>query len=521
MAPPPRAYRQIAIRSRDLLFRRVLMSIFRSTRRQTPIRRPSTPCLHCETLEGRELLTATARPKLRAATAQLGAPKPAQSSPFANLKAATGSPQVFQDAATARATQGLDGQGMTVAVIDTGVDYSLNALGNSFGTSSSKVIAGYDFGMNDGDPKPTWGHGTSVSSIIGSTDPKNPGIAPAADIVALRVFDDSGNSSFSKIGDALDWVLANHSKHKISVVNISISDSMNYTLNWFETDTSAGQRISESISKLKALNIPVVAASGNSFKGTQGMGFTAIVKDTISVTGVDPKTGQLASNAQRLGSAVGGEAATDIAAPSLGFNTVTGNGHYESVDGTSFAAPVVTGSIMLIQQKYQSQFGTLPTVDQVLSWLKQGGDSTTDPVTNLSIPQIDLAQSLALVPKKMTASPLPIAYVAPAAIAPTQTPVTLTNSSPTVKLNGTVVQVSSVQDGKLTLTSLQANGKWKTVDIWTGEAIARRNAASITPAPTGTLNKIAHRKQIAPKPHAIKVAKHVSSPPGTARRRFV
>lgn len=496
------------------------MSIFRLTRRQTPIRRSSTPCLNCEPLEGRELLTATPRPRIRAASAHLGAPKPAQSSPFANLKAATGSPKVFQDAASARATQGLDGQGMTVAVIDTGVDYSLNALGNGFG-KNSKVIAGYDFGMSDGDPKPTWGHGTSVSSIIGSTDAKNPGIAPAADIVALRVFDDSGNSSFNKIGDALDWVLANQSKYNISVVNISISDSMNYTLNWFETDTSAGQRISESITKLKALNIPVVSAAGNAFKGTQGMGFTAIVKDTISVTGVDPSTGQLASNAQRLGSAVGGDAATDIAAPSVGFNAVTGNGQYESVDGTSFAAPVVTGSIMLLQQKYQSQFGNLPSVDQVLAWLKQGGNSTTDPITNLNIPQIDLAQSLALVPKKLTANPLPVTYVTTPAIAPTLAPVTLTDSSPTVKINGTVVPVSPVQDGKLTLSSLQANGKWKTVDIWTGEAIARRNSTTITPSPTGSLNKITLRKQVMSKPHALKTAKHVTSPPGTARRRYV
>jgi hypothetical protein len=142
-------------------------------------------------------------------------------------------------------------------------------------------------------------------------------------------------------------------------------------------------------------------------------------------------------------------------------------------------------------------------------------------VTNLSIPQIDLAQSLALVPRKMTASPLPVTYVASPAIAPTQNPVTLTSSSPTVKINGAVVQVSSVQDGKLTLTSLQANGKWKTVDIWTGEAIARRNAATMTPSPTGTLNKIVHRKQMLPKPHAVKTAKHLKSPHGTAHRRTV
>ena len=456
-------------------------------------------------------MTAMPRPKMRAhMTAHLGHPKPAQASPFANLKAATGSPKVFQDAANARANQGLDGQGRSVAVIDTGVDYTLNALGNGFG-GTHKVIAGYDFGMGDGDPMPTWSHGTSVSSIIGSTDPNNSGIAPGADIVALRVFDDSGNSSFSKIGDALDWVLANHNQYHISVVNISISDSMNYTLNWFATDTSAGQRISDTIAKLKALDIPVVAASGNTFKGTQGMGFTAIVKDTISVTGVDPSTGQLASNAQRLGPAIGGDAATDIAAPSLGFNAITGNGQYMSVDGTSFAAPVISGSILLLQQKYKAEFGSLPSVDQVVSWLKQGGDSTTDPVTNLNIPQIDLANSLALVPVKMVALPLPtppIATVPPPVASAPSPPAAPTL---TVRINGTAVPIGTQVDGKLSLSSLQANGKWKTLDIWTGEAIARRSSGTPTLTPTGTLTKVVPRKHMPAKVHQAKSVRHASA----------
>ncbi|MBI1325844.1 S8 family serine peptidase [bacterium] len=511
------------------------MFLFDFLRRRKKSRRPQAPRLNCVELEGRQLLTTVAAPRPRHGAAlverarpvkspRLGTPKPTQTSPYANLKAPEGTPKVFQDAATVRATQGLDGSGYAVAVIDTGVDYNIDALGHGFGTDH-KVVAGYDFGMKDADPMATWNHGTAVSSVIASEDPANPGIAPGADIVALRVFDDGGNSTFARIADALEWVAANHDKYNISVVNISLSDSMNYTLNWFQYDTSYGQRVTDAIAKLKSLNIPVVSASGNSFKGREGMGFTAIVKDTISVTGVDPSTGQLASNAQRLGSTTAGENATDIAAPSSGFRAITANGSYESVDGTSFAAPVVSGSIVLMQQKYFREFGTLPTVDQIDSWLKQGGTATTDPLTNLKIPQIDLARALALIPSKpgsnvVTTPTVPVTPTVPAAPTVPVTPAPVTPQTPvvsvpatassqasdtpvvtlptkTVKINGVNVNLAANATGAISLDSLQGSVKWNNVQVWTGEAVTRRsNDATAQPIPTGNLQKVAQSSKM-------------------------
>lgn len=500
------------------------MFLFDFLRRRKKSRRPHAPRLNCVELEGRQLLTTVAAPRPRhgaalverarpVKTPKLGTPTPTQSSPYANLKAPAGTPKVFQDAATVRATQGLDGSGFAVAVIDTGVDYNIDALGRGFGTDH-KVIAGYDFGMKDADPMATWNHGTAVSSVIASEDASNPGIAPGADIVALRVFDDGGNSTFARIADALEWVVANHDKYNISVVNISLSDSMNYTLNWFQYDTSHGQRVTDAIAKLKALDIPVVSAAGNGFKGREGMGFTAIVKDTISVTGVDPATGQLASNAQRLGSTTAGENATDIAAPSSGFRAISANGSYDSVDGTSFAAPVVTGSIVLLQQKYFREFGKLPSVALIDTWLKQGGSATSDPVTGLKIPQIDLAATLALVPTRPASSgsnvvARPSLPQSPVVMTPNspespvvsmpgnsnaQSPVTPVVHQPTktVKINGVNVNLAANGAGGITLDSLQGNVKWNNVQVWTGEAVARRSGDSTAqPVPTGNLQKIA------------------------------
>src|SRR3954468_5019195 len=71
---------------------------------------------------------------------------------------------VHQDTA-ATDFSGITGKGVTVAVIDTGIDYKLKSLGGGFGTGF-KVVAGYDFEDNDPDPMDQDGHGTSVASVI-------------------------------------------------------------------------------------------------------------------------------------------------------------------------------------------------------------------------------------------------------------------------------------------------------------------------------------------------------------------
>ncbi|MEO6808172.1 MAG: S8 family serine peptidase [Isosphaeraceae bacterium] len=304
-------------------------------------------------------------------------------------------------ASQARAAFGVTGKGMTVAVIDTGVNYHHEAFGDGFGPGF-KVEGGWDFGDNDADPDATsWQHGTAVAGILASSDPAHPGVAPDANIIALRVFGNDNNGDFNKIANALQWVIDHHTEYGISAVNLSITDGNNYANDQFSRDGSIGQRVNSKIQTLKSLNIAVVSASGNSFSGQQGMGFTAILPDTISVTGTDVND-RLASDAQRLGSGVGGAAATDIAAPSIGVTgPIEGNG-FSTLSGTSFAAPQVTGAVVLLQQIYQQRFGHLPKVDDVDSWLKQGADPVTDPVTGITIGRLNILKAAALVPNPLT-----------------------------------------------------------------------------------------------------------------------
>ncbi len=328
-------------------------------------------------------------------------------------RAATVRVATLADAAVERARHGVDGRGLAVAVIDTGVDYRHAAFGGGFGPGRA-VRAGYDFGDGDADPRATtWPHGTAVAGLIAGREAGHLGVAPGAEVVALRVFGDDNASDYGRLADALQWVVAHHREHGISAVNLSLSDGENYG----PGDPPTGpivDRIVGLIRELNRLDIPVIAAAGNAYDGRPGMGFAAIVPETISVTSVDAD-GRLASDAQRLGRSAGGPLATDLAATGVGLVAPLAPGRYAEVGGTSFAAPVVTGSVLLLQQLYKSRFGRLPAVAELESWLEGGGSVAIDPATGDSFRRLDLARSLDLVP---TAPVVPTTPVRPAATAP-------------------------------------------------------------------------------------------------------
>src|SRR4051794_37879655 len=131
---------------------------------------------------------------------------------------------VHQDTA-ANDFSNITGAGVTVAVIDTGIDYTQPSLGGGFG-KNFKVVGGYDFVDNDSDPMDESGHGTSVAGVIAAKPytvggVTYQGVAPDAKIVALRVGTDDGIPN-SNIDKALQWVIKNYKTYGISVVTLSL-----------------------------------------------------------------------------------------------------------------------------------------------------------------------------------------------------------------------------------------------------------------------------------------------------------
>src|SRR5205085_7171439 len=131
-----------------------------------------------------------------------------------------------------------------------------------------------------------------------------------------------------------------------------------------------GQRIAALVHRLDGAGIPVVVATGNGFAGQQGVGFPAILPETISVAALDA-SGHVAPDTQRLGAALGGAAATDLAAPGAGMLAPVQGQDFTTVSGSSFAAPLVSAAVLLLQQVYQARFAHLPSVPDLQPWLEQ------------------------------------------------------------------------------------------------------------------------------------------------------
>ncbi len=295
----------------------------------------------------------------------------------------------FIRAEQARQTFDVNGQGLSVAILDTGIRSTHADFSGRILLQRNLTV---DNGANSDNASDGHGHGTHVAGIIAAQG-DHVGIAPGASIIPIKVISNNGNASFKTVATALQWVLDNHKKYNISVVNLSLGDGANY----LNRDSDL---IQERFQALREARIAVVTAAGNNYylyRGFQGMTYPAIFPETVSVGAVyDADVGPLTYNSgakahstgagrltpfsQRLSEATGGEYRTDIFAPGA---PITSSGilddHSEAVQsGTSQAAPVTAGVILLMQQHYLRTNNRLPTVSQLEDWLRSGGVAIKD-----------------------------------------------------------------------------------------------------------------------------------------------
>ena len=225
---------------------------------------------------------------------------------------------------------GNKGAGVTVAVLDSGIDYTHPEL-------SPNYIGGKDFENGDMDPFDDNGHGTHVAGTIAAADndvdTSVVGVAPRANLIALKVLDENGSGSFSNVVAALDWLVAYKAAHPGEyVTNHSYGSSLD-----------PGITVFKAFAKAYAAGILHVAAAGNngncSGKGG-GIGFPAIYESVIAVTAID------STNTRACFSSVGPDA--ELAAPGVEVMSTYLNGGYALGTGTSMASPHVAGVAALV-----------------------------------------------------------------------------------------------------------------------------------------------------------------------------
>jgi subtilisin family serine protease len=343
------------------------------------------------------------------------------------------------------------GDGYSVAIIDTGVNYNDPNLGGGWG---KRVIAGWNFVANTGDPMDDNGHGTFVAGEIASSSTTYPGVAPNVNLIALKALDANNYGSWSNIDAALKWVIAHQAQYHIVAVNMSLG-SGNYTTDQFST-------VETELATLKQAGVFTSAASGNqfaTFNSAPGLAYPAVDPDVVSVGATwagsygsvtffgvtDSKTAPntIANFTQR-------DSALGLLAPGAWITGESRTGGYTQYGGTSMAAAIVSGSAVLLHQELDAEGLSADTNQAFILKLMQS--------TGLAI--VDNSTATSVVPTGLTFKQLNLKAAMDAAAALAGPPTLAPIAAQTIAPTGTVTVPLSASDASgapVTLTAQLVN----------------------------------------------------------------
>jgi hypothetical protein len=317
---------------------------------------------------------------------------------------------LISDAAAVRQKFSLDGAGQTVAVIDSGIAWDHVAFAkqpngwSSAMAQGNRIVGGWDFAENDANPYddgPTGYHGTHVAGTLAGNTNGFAGVAPGADLVALRVFDDFSRGSLDWIESALRWVIDNRTAFENPITTVNLS------LGAFATNTSQPlTQLDDELQQLYNDGVIVVAAAGNTFNANHpdALAYPASHPLVAAVTSVDTN-GNVQDFAQRahgVFATTGGSIRSSVPEHIYGADGVIND--YATLSGTSMASPQFAGATMLVRQAMQNT-GLEPTPADILSHLRETSLQRTDPLTGASFYEIDLGNSISAIVSNNPSSP--------------------------------------------------------------------------------------------------------------------
>jgi serine protease len=228
------------------------------------------------------------------------------------------------------------GAGVTVAVVDTGVDESHPDLKNN-------LVPGYDFVDNDTTPQDLVGHGTHVAGLVDANGLAL-GVAPQARVLPVRVLRDFNANSDGPVALGILWAAGlldtPANPNPAQIINLSLGSSTRSSL------------IEDAVQQALAKGVIVVAAAGNN--GTSSLAFPAASAGVISVTALaGPISSYQPLYAQKGNglwlTAFGGDlnADQDTNGTPDGILSLDLKGGYALRSGTSMATPQVAGMAAL------------------------------------------------------------------------------------------------------------------------------------------------------------------------------
>ncbi len=233
--------------------------------------------------------------------------------------------------------QGINGEGVTVAVLDTGVDLDHSTFNaGQVNTGLSKSFVFFEFDAEDGN-----GHGTHCATTIAG---QGVGVAIKAEIIAGKVLSSSGSGSLSGIVQGIE-----HATKHADIASMSLGGTDNGSVNDMERAVRKG---------VDAGVVFVIAAGNsgpNSFTiGTPGCEPKAITVGALAdVDGNHTSGGQshdIARFSSRGADSTHNANKPDVTAPGVNIFAGWKNGQFNTISGTSMATPHVAGVVALMLQ---------------------------------------------------------------------------------------------------------------------------------------------------------------------------
>ena len=232
------------------------------------------------------------------------------------------------------------GRGVTVAIIDSGIDYNHPALGGGFGPAH-KVAGGYDFVNGDADPMDDHGHGTHVAGIVAGAAPPVVGVAPEATLLAYKVLDHYGNGEDSSILAAIERLLDPDGDGDPS----DRADVVNMSLGRFAVPDDP---VVAAVEQATAAGVVFSIAAGNS-GGTFTVGSPAVSPSAIT-TGATDRGDVMADFSSRGPLPKSWSIKPEVTAPGVDVASAAAGGGALVASGTSMAAPHVAGVAALVRE---------------------------------------------------------------------------------------------------------------------------------------------------------------------------
>ena len=254
------------------------------------------------------------------------------------------------------------GEGVTIAVIDTGVDGSVAELAGA-------VVGGADFsglGSSNGQkPVGTDGpeHGTMVASLAAGRGTNSAdgviGSAPAASILSISIgFGEGQTTSDDQIAAAVRFAVDKGA----DVINMSLTrNTLDWPVSWDDAFLYAMDH-----------DVVIVAAAGNRGSGTTEVGAPATMPGVLTVGGVDIK-GQASFDASSQGITIG------VSAPSEELVGVIPGGQHVKWSGTSGATPIVAGVVALVRSAHP-ELDASNVINRIIATARDVGVRGADPI---------------------------------------------------------------------------------------------------------------------------------------------